>query len=596
MAITSVNDLWGKKWVIAENPTEMTGDSYDVDLKFNVVPSPIMHVMNYHYNYCNHVDFYSHETTGVVLRFMRNSTYISAYSQLSDYPENTNMHTIRKGSGWEGAEGVTPRLIEFINQPSGYSFEENSHIVAWWNTNCTEVDEVTFDTPQEYAKIFEDIATSIKNKTGKNYLLTPSLMSAEIETISGSEASGTITITTNGTHNVAAYATAEVNVAGEGGITPEGTLNITSNGDHDVTNYATASVNVPNVIPDGYIIPAGTLEITANGSYDAAEYASVNVAVEGSGGDTSIEDALIEGTLTTYTNDRVTKIGAYTFYYHPTLTSISGANVETIEKYGLSNAQKLTTVNFPKLKSIGATAFSRAALASFESDTVTSIESSAFTYSQVETVNLPNITKIPANAFDRCPNLKSISAPQVKVIEQYAFYQCPLTSVSFPVVTDLYQYAFYGNAALESVDMSNLKTITGSETFRGCKKLKKAIFKNLSSLGYNGNVFLGCESLETVDLGTVSSLPSSCLSGCYSLKTIVLRRTINTGNITTMSSTSVLSNCYHFQGKVNATYNPDGLKDGCIYVPDDLVDTYKAASNWSTFADCIKPLSEYVEE
>lgn len=34
---------------------------------------------------------------------------------------------------------------------------------------------------------------------------------------------------------------------------------------------------------------------------------------------------------------------------------------------------------------------------------------------------------------------------------------------------------------------------------------------------------------------------------------------------------------------------------GYIYVPDNLVDSYKAASNWSTYASQIKPLSEYVE-
>lgn len=36
---------------------------------------------------------------------------------------------------------------------------------------------------------------------------------------------------------------------------------------------------------------------------------------EAGGGDTTLEDAMVTGTLTTYTNDRVTSIGAYAFYY-----------------------------------------------------------------------------------------------------------------------------------------------------------------------------------------------------------------------------------------------------------------------------------------
>lgn len=55
--------------------------------------------------------------------------------------------------------------------------------------------------------------------------------------------SGTINITSNGTHDVKKYASANVNVPT--GITPTGTINITSNGTHNVTNYATANVNVP---------------------------------------------------------------------------------------------------------------------------------------------------------------------------------------------------------------------------------------------------------------------------------------------------------------------------------------------------------------
>jgi len=32
-----------------------------------------------------------------------------------------------------------------------------------------------------------------------------------------------------------------------------------------------------------------------------------------------------------------------------------------------------------------------------------------------------------------------------------------------------------------------------------------------------------------------------------------------------------------------------------IYVPDESVDAYKSATNWSTYASRIKPLSEYTE-
>ena len=60
-------------------------------------------------------------------------------------------------------------------------------------------------------------------------------------------------------------------------IVPTGTLNISSNGTHDVSYFERASVNVPP--PPGYIVPAGTLEVTQNGTHDVTQYAEVDVAV-----------------------------------------------------------------------------------------------------------------------------------------------------------------------------------------------------------------------------------------------------------------------------------------------------------------------------
>ena len=64
---------------------------------------------------------------------------------------------------------------------------------------------------------------------------------------SGTTPSGSKTITTNGTHDVAQYANAVVNVPT--GITPTGSKTITENGTYDVTNYASAVVSVTTAKP-----------------------------------------------------------------------------------------------------------------------------------------------------------------------------------------------------------------------------------------------------------------------------------------------------------------------------------------------------------
>ena len=59
-------------------------------------------------------------------------------------------------------------------------------------------------------------------------------------------------------------------------ISPTGSIEITSNGTVDVAEYASAVVNVPG------ITPTGSIEITSNGTVDVTNYASAVVNVDGS--------------------------------------------------------------------------------------------------------------------------------------------------------------------------------------------------------------------------------------------------------------------------------------------------------------------------
>ncbi len=64
-----------------------------------------------------------------------------------------------------------------------------------------------------------------------------------------------------------------------------------------------------------------------------------------------------------------------------------------------------------------------------------------------------------------------------------------------------------------------------------------------------------------------------------------------TKSICVLDSEQCFDGCYYLYGRVNATFNPNG-EQGYIYVPDELVDAYKTATNWSVFANAIKGLSE----
>jgi hypothetical protein len=97
----------------------------------------------------------------------------------------------------------------------------------------------------------------------------------------------------------------------------------------------------------------------------------------------------------------------------------------------------------------------------------------------------------------------------------------------------------------------------------------------------------------SIDLSQVTNIVSSAFQYNYNLRAVIIRQETQ---VCTLSSTNVFNYCYHILGTTSSPTNPDGLKDGYIYVPDSLLDQYKQATNWSTYADAIKPLSELPQE
>ena len=204
---------------------------------------------------------------------------------------------------------------------------------------------------------------------------------------------------------------------------------------------------------------------------------------------------------------------------------------------------------------------------------------------------------------------------------QYMFYKCTnLTTIPQLDTSNCtnMQYMFGGCSKLTTIPLidtsnctnmqrmfdecSNLTTIPQLDTsnctnmycmIRSCSKLTSVPQLDTSKATRMDNMFQACMLLEKIDITKLVSgtYNDSFAIHCYSLKTLIIR-TMNT--IPSLSS-NAFRNCYHFYGTQNNDYNPNGLKDGRIYVPDDKVESLKTASNWSVFADIIKPLSEYVE-
>ena len=184
----------------------------------------------------------------------------------------------------------------------------------------------------------------------------------------------------------------------------------------------------------------------------------------------------------------------------------------------------------------------------------------------------------------------------------YLFYNYKGTSVS-----DLISYndtenvtnmgsMFYMSSKLTTIpklytisckDMSNM--------FASCYNLTAIPQLDTSNVYDMSGMFYFCRNLTTIDITHMNIVSPSNTSqfayNCYSLTKLIIRNM----NSKPAIDSNAFTNCYHFTGTTDATYNPQGLKDGRIYVPDDKVDALKTATNWSTYADIIVPLSTLVE-
>lgn len=211
-----------------------------------------------------------------------------------------------------------------------------------------------------------------------------------------------------------------------------------------------------------------------------------------------------------------------------------------------------------------------------------------------DTENVTNMNHM----FGSCDSLTTIPLLDTSKVTDMSqmFYSCPyLTTIPLlntsNVINMNYMFSYCNN--LTTIPLLNTSKVTDMhDIFSYCNSLTAILLLDTSKVTSMNSMFLRCYKLTKIDINKIVDSNNGFAYNCYSLKTLIIR---NMDTIPPLQSNS-FNDCYHFYGTVNVTYNPDGLKDGRIYVPDDKVESLKTATNWSVFADIIVPLSTYVEE
>jgi hypothetical protein len=212
--------------------------------------------------------------------------------------------------------------------------------------------------------------------------------------------------------------------------------------------------------------------------------------------------------------------------------------------------------------------------------------------SALQSITIPSgVTSILANAFSSCYALQSITIPSgVTSIGNNMFQYCSaLNSIMLPSgLTSIGVNAFSSCYALQRITIPSGVTSIGNLVFYCCYTLNSiTIPSGVTSIGTN--LFNSCYALQSITIPSgVTSIGNNMFQYCSALQSI----TIPSG--VTSIGTYAFAYCYGIEEyHITPTTPPtlsdtnafNGIVDGTIiYVPSASLDTYKTASNWSTYA------------
>ena len=195
--------------------------------------------------------------------------------------------------------------------------------------------------------------------------------------------------------------------------------------------------------------------------------------------------------------------------------------------------------------------------------TVASIDLSNF-----DTSNVTDMT----NMFQGCNNLTSLNLSNFDtsnvITMMYMFSDCmQLTELivsNFNTSNTINMLRmFYMCSSLTELDLSSFDT---------SKVINMAL------------MFYHCDGLTELDLSSFDTNTVANNSNMFQYCTNLTKLIINRQDVFKMTSTNM------FQS------TPIASGTGYVYVPDNMVATYKSATNWSTYADQIKGMSELPTE
>jgi len=301
----------------------------------------------------------------------------------------------------------------------------------------------------------------------------------------------------------------------------------------------------------------------------------------------------------------ITNLGVYCFYYCDSLYALIFPNSTIVIPSNLCAHQFRSALKYVSISG-PITAYSSSAFSYCTSlqniilppSAATAIGDSFLSYCySLEYAWIPdNIVTFGASVFYVCSALSKVRLSNaLQIINANEFSQCQaLTEIVIPAsVVSIQSGAFSYCYSLRDVTILNTTSLVfGSSVFSNCYSLKEISLPPGNTSTFDG-MFSNCSALESATLPTSLTSISSVFMNCVAIKHIVISALITSIGSNAFFGTK--SADYVFLRTTPPTIASDtfyGIPSSKkIYVPDDSVATYKAATNWTVWANYIHPIS-----
>ena len=162
-------------------------------------------------------------------------------------------------------------------------------------------------------------------------------------------------------------------------------------------------------------------------------------------------------------------------------------------------------------------------------------------------------------------------------------------------VTEIRGNSFYANWSLKTIVFpDSITTFSNKNNFDGCYSLKEIIIPNSVTTIDSNYIFANTFTLEKVIMLTdsITTIPGYAFYQCYCLRSLKIPKTVTTiGANAFYYCYSLLEYDFSQHTSVPTLSNTNAftrINSACkIKVPNSLLSQWKAATNWSTYADYI---------